>query len=208
MNPLSDILSQKASELFSDTPSEPHKPMEENPVARQSVNQTEQHADLRAMIRSIKDQLDAILRVLDGDTVGRRTTPHSGEVVLETGERIVEGAFTGNSMRGKDGKEYPVPANYASKSKIVEGDRMKLTVTRSGSFIYKQIGPIDRKRLIGELVHDGTLDQWSVFAEGKPYKLLTASVTFHKGKSGDEAIILVSRDGNSSWGAVENIISK
>lgn len=54
-------------------------------------------------------------------------------------------------MIGPDGKTYPVPANYASKSKLVEGDTLKLTIATNGSFIYKQIGPIERKKLIAKV---------------------------------------------------------
>ena len=52
---------------------------------------------------------------------------------------IVEGVFNGQIMIGPDGKQYSVPANYASKSKLVEGDILKLTIDKDGSFIFKQI---------------------------------------------------------------------
>ena len=68
-------------------------------------------------------------------------------------------------MIGPDGKNYPVPANYASKSKLVEGDIMKLTITEDGKFLYKQIGPVERKTVIGTLTsHD---DQYFVEVMGK-----------------------------------------
>ena len=47
----------------------------------------------------------------------------------------MEGVFDGQNMMGPDGKKYPVPANYASKSKLVEGDVLKLTISDDGSFI-------------------------------------------------------------------------
>ena len=56
--------------------------------------------------------------------------------------------YTSQVMIGPDGKSYPVPANYASKSKLVEGDILKLTIADDGGFIYKQIGPIARLSLI------------------------------------------------------------
>src|SRR6266568_3308870 len=59
--------------------------------------------------------------------------------------KVIEGVFDGQNMVGSDGKMYPVPANYASKSKLVQGDILKLTITDDGSFLYKQIGPIPRK---------------------------------------------------------------
>jgi hypothetical protein len=34
--------------------------------------------------------------------------------------KIIEGLFTGEEMLGSDGNKYPVPANYSSKSKLVQ----------------------------------------------------------------------------------------
>jgi len=111
-------------------------------------------------------------------------------------------------MVGPDGKQYPVPANYASKSKLVEGDVLKLTIADDGSFIYKQIGPVDRQRLIGELSRDETSGEYRVEAAGRPYKILLASVTYFKGEVGDEVVVLVPTEGEARWAAVENIIKK
>lgn len=63
----------------------------------------------------------------------------------ESGEsKIIEGVFTGEEMLGVDENKYPVPVNYASKSKLVQGDKMKLTIDGSGKMLYKQIKQIDR----------------------------------------------------------------
>ena len=77
--------------------------------------------------------------------------------------QIIEGVFDGEKMLGPDKKEYSVPANYASKSKLVPGDILKLTVGDDGSFIYKQIGPVERARLVGTLTYDD--GQYRVIAE-------------------------------------------
>lgn len=121
--------------------------------------------------------------------------------------RIVEGVFDGENMIGPDGKQYSVPANYASKSKLVEGDILKLTITPNGTFVYKQIGPIDRSRVIGtlEMIPNGN---FIVSSEGKKWRVLTASVTYFKGQDGDETVILVPKTGESKWAAVENIVRK
>jgi hypothetical protein len=33
-------------------------------------------------------------------------------------------------MQGSDGKKYPVPLNYASKSKLIPGDVLKLRIMK------------------------------------------------------------------------------
>ena len=121
-------------------------------------------------------------------------------------QRIIEGVFSGEKMISGDGNEYNVPANYASKSKLVEGDILKLTISKDGSFIYKQIGPVERKQLVAALVEDEAADDLYALADNKRWKLLTASVTYFHGTAGDEVVILVPKDGVSKWAAVENII--
>lgn len=120
---------------------------------------------------------------------------------------VIEGVFDGQKMIGPDGKHYSVPANYASKSKLVEGDLLKLTITARGAFVYKQIGPIARRRLRGILVRNQTAGgEYSAKADGRSYRVLTASVTYFRGHENDEAVILVPESGESKWAAVENIV--
>lgn len=132
---------------------------------------------------------------------------HTLASFAESEGEVVEGVFDGQVMMGTDGKQYPVPANYASKSKLVEGDMLKLTITPDGSFVYKQIGPVERRRLIGILSQDD-LGNHVVIAEGKAYRVLLASVTYFKAEPGDEVTVVVPRDSESVWGAIENLVKK
>lgn len=120
----------------------------------------------------------------------------------EVAGKVIEGVFDGQTMHDADGKSYPVPANYASKSKLIEGDILKLTIAEDGSFIYKQIGPVARRQVIGTLVqHDGA---YYVEAGGREYRVLLASVTFFKAKVGDQVSIIVPEDNREAeWAAVE-----
>ena len=125
----------------------------------------------------------------------------------EEGE-VVEGVFDGVQMHGNDGKMYSVPPNYASKSKLCEGDILKLTILNDGSFLYKQIGPVERKRMRGALMQDEDTGEYAVMTGGNSYKVLSASITYFKGEVGDEVVILVPSDKLSHWAAVENIIKQ
>lgn len=117
--------------------------------------------------------------------------------------KIIEGVFDGQNMIA-DGKTYPVPANYASKSKLVQGDTLKLTIADDGSFIYKQIGPIDRHKLIGTLaLAEG---QYFVAANNKKYRVLFASVTYFKAHPGDQVAIVVPEEQDAEWAAIEAVI--
>ena len=114
---------------------------------------------LRTLIQEAETNLAAakeLLISIVGDD-GQVVTPKNPSD--EVAGKVIEGVFDGQMMLSPDGKNYPIPANYASKSKLVEGDLMKLTIAEDGSFIYKQIGPVPRKQVIGTLVqHDPVAD--------------------------------------------------
>lgn len=124
------------------------------------------------------------------------------------GGKVVEGSFDGQVMIGMDGRQYPVPANYASKSKLVEGDMLKLVITDDGGFIYKQIGPFKRKHVIGILRENKDAGGYVVEAEGKTYKVLLAAVTYHHASPNDEIALVVADTEEATWGAIENVLKK
>lgn len=132
--------------------------------------------------------------------------PLKAPMVTNEGQ-VIHGHFDGQIMIGEDGKQYPVPANYASKSKLVEGDMLKLTITNDGNFVYKQIGPVERKYLIG-LVEQDERGNYVIVADEKRYKVLLAAATYFKIELGDEVTLIVPRATDSVWGAVENVLRK
>lgn len=116
--------------------------------------------------------------------------------------KVVEGVFDGQNMVGSDGKIYPVPANYASKSKLVQGDILKLTIADDGAFLYKQIGPVPRKQVVGTLKLEN--GHYFVDVNSKNYRVLLASVTYFKAKPGDQVSVNVPEDdSNTEWAALE-----
>lgn len=124
----------------------------------------------------------------------------------ETGARVIYGTFDGEHMKGEDDQLYPVPANYASKSKLVEGDGLKLTIEPDGAFVYKQIGPVERRRARGTF-QENEEGQYVVRAsDGKEYRVLLASVTFYHIEPGDEVTVLLPAGEEAVWGAVENVL--
>ncbi len=131
-----------------------------------------------------------------------------GKISVEDKTKIIEGIFDGQNMISPDGKQYSVPANYASKSKLVEGDRLKLTIMPDGSFVYKQIGPVERVRLIGSLIRDEATNEYLVLSADRTFRVLLASVTYFKGEVGDEVVVLVPKTQSGEWAAVENVIKK
>jgi hypothetical protein len=155
---------------------------------------------LRALIQEAETNLAAaneLLISLVGDD--EKVAPVAKEDNLG---KVIEGVFDGQNMVGSDGKTYPVPANYASKSKLVQGDILKLTVAEDGAFLYKQIGPIPRKQVVGQL----KLENGHYFVEvaGKDFRVLLASVTYFKAKPGDQVSVNLPEDDSAAeWAALE-----
>ena len=158
---------------------------------------------LRSLIQEAETNLAAAKELLismlgDGETI---SAPRD-TVVSSTEGKIIEGIFDGQIMIGPDGKNYPVPANYASKSKLVEGDLMKLTITPEGKFLYKQIGPTERKTVIGTLTHHD--DKYFVEVSGREYEILYASVTYFRLREGSQvSIVIPANNPDARWAAVE-----
>ncbi len=155
---------------------------------------------LRSLLQEAETNLAAAKELLIS-VMGDEGMPVHGNPD-EVAGKVIEGVFDGQSMIGPDGKTYPVPANYASKSKLIEGDILKLTIADDGGFIYKQIGPVARRQIIGTLVqHDGA---YYVEAAGREYRVLLASVTYFKARMGDQVSIVVPEDNReAAWAAVE-----
>ncbi len=166
------------------------------------------------ILENIRISLESVEQMVSDIESGRELSEEEldnliqepNEVEYSDRGTIIEGVFDGYQMIGPDGKMYSVPPNYASKSKLVEGDLLKLTIAPDGAFIYKQIRPIERERLKGKLVKDSETGEFRVLVDKKLFKVLLASVTYYRGDVGDEAVILVPSGGSSNWAAVDNII--
>ena len=161
------------------------------------------------MLKNTKENNDKLLALFkDFDDIKiKEDIADLSESIYEEDGDIIEGVFDGESMIGPDGHQYAVPSNYASKSKLVEGDILKLTITPNNSFIYKQISPIERDRIKGYLKKRDD-ESFVVVSGDKKWKVLLASVTYFKGDVGDEVVLLIPKEGYSKWGAIENIIKK
>lgn len=157
-------------------------------------------------IKSAKQVLNEIAGGKAGPTEKLKKQAKELKTDTEDGDQIIEGVFDGQNMIGPNQKTYPVPANYASKSKLIPGDVLKLTIQADGSFLYKQISPVERQKIKGVLTYED--GQHKVIAEGRAYNVLLASVTYFKAEVGDEITLIVPDHGESEWGAIENVIPK
>ena len=161
--------------------------------------------ELKTILDEMEDKIATVKRILFEQVYQEQARTLNVGDLIEKGS-VVEGVFDGEEMIDATGKKYPVPANYASKSKLVSGDRLKLSIATDGTFIFKQIGPVERKRLIGILTE--VEGDWRVTFNSKKYHVLQASVTYFKACAGDEVTILVPRTGETNWAAIENCLAR
>jgi hypothetical protein len=118
--------------------------------------------------------------------------------------KVIEGVFTGKDMLGADKKLYPVPANYASKSKIVEGSKLKVTIKGDGTYQYKIIDEIDYVSTTGTLIKDG--DHFVVISQNGIYQVIPAAVTYIHARVGDRVSIRIPKDIKATYAAIDTLV--
>ncbi|MFH1192333.1 MAG: hypothetical protein V1655_02560 [bacterium] len=170
---------------------------------------------IKKKLLKIKDEIEEILKDLDLDENLKAYEKKITDVLLSEKKedsldigaaKIIEGVFDGFEMISEAGETYEVPANYASKSKLVEGDILKLRILHNGAYRYKQIEKVERRNAIGILNYNEEIKEYFVILDNaRKYKVLIASITYYKANVGDEIIITIPAGGESKWAAVEGI---
>ncbi len=120
--------------------------------------------------------------------------------------QIVEWVFTWEWMLGTDGNMYPVPQNYASKSLLVQGSKLKAIIEKSGRIKYKIISEIPYTSLLWVITKNG--EKYQISTEHKSYNVLVAAITFHKCTIGDTVTIRVPEWKEATYAVIEAIIPK
>ncbi len=124
-----------------------------------------------------------------------------GHVYKHGSDQVIEGVFDGQDMIGADKKAYPVPANYASKSKIVEWSKLKCTIKSDGSLQYKIIKEGAFITSTGTIIRDG--DHFIVVSQDGMYQLLPASVTYIRARVGDRVAIRIPKVAKPTYATIE-----
>ncbi|MEK7122516.1 MAG: hypothetical protein AAB855_01530 [Patescibacteria group bacterium] len=115
------------------------------------------------------------------------------------------GVFSGDAMCTADGRVFPVPNNYASKSRLVQGDILLLRISADGKYLYKQIAPVKRKRTRGILEHDSLNATYVARCPEGRFRVLPASIMYYKGLPGDIVNCVIPDQGPCQWATVEGV---
>ncbi|OGC49789.1 hypothetical protein A2716_00290 [candidate division WWE3 bacterium RIFCSPHIGHO2_01_FULL_40_23] len=118
----------------------------------------------------------------------------------------VLGKFMGEYMETEAGEKIDIPANYASKSTLVYGDKLK-QYEENGEKRFKQIERIRRLRVEGILAKKE--GKWHAVTSDGSYRVLDVSVNHYGGVEGDPVVVLLPLDDKFvPFAAVESIPGK
>ncbi len=157
-----------------------------------TLDPTTPSVDITGSVTVHKSELDKIKRLLE----------HAQENVAEAKELFrklvekksykeipgVEGIYDGFQMVDDNGVKHDVPANYAAKSRLVYGDKLKM-VEEEGKQLFKQIEKMPRKSLTG--VVSKKEGKWHVLTEVGSYLLSERAAEFNNLQLGDKVEVLV-----------------
>ena len=118
----------------------------------------------------------------------------------------LEGTFDGQYIVSESGEKKEVPGNYAAKSKLVYGDKLKF-FKDGGKGIFKQIDRVERKKITGILSKKE--GKWYILSDSGSYKVSDVSAEFYGAHLNDEAEAFIPA-GNlkSPFAALEKVISR
>jgi hypothetical protein len=179
------------------------------------TQQNESLVSLLHMLNKLENDVvkaKALVQKLFGDNWSAYETVPTASASQNSAEeewvQVVEWKFDGTFMIGNDTKMYPVPMNYASKTKLVPGDMLKLRIMEDGKLIYKVINPAARKFLKAKLTKTDEGKYIALTEDNKTFSLNQAAVSFFKGEVGNEITIILNAGEESGFAAIEAVISK
>jgi hypothetical protein len=166
---------------------------------------------LRDLIHSAQNSIQSAKKILNSllgeDSSDELDLSTDGLSTYSSGDiQVVEWVFTGENMLGPDGNTYPVPQNYASKSLLVQGSKLKAMIEPNGKIKYKIIGEIPFDSHLGIIVKNG--EKYQINTDTKSYNVLVAAITFHKCDVGDTVSVRVPAGKDATYAVIESVIPK
>ncbi len=116
----------------------------------------------------------------------------------------VEGTFDGSDMVTENGEKYKVPENYAAKSLLLYGTRLKM-IDLDGRSYFKNISKVKGKEVEGILSKKE--GKWYILADSGSYKISEAAAAFQGAFQNAEATALIPEDNlHAPFAALKKVI--
>ena len=125
---------------------------------------------------------------------------------LDVNTTIIEGTFKGDYLLGDDDKRYDVAANYASKSKIIEGSRLRGTIMPDGRIKYTITEKAQYEIKLGKVVVNED-NETVIQIDDYQAKVLWESITFFRLEVGDEAYIRVPKGQQPEFAVLDSSLT-
>lgn len=160
---------------------------------------------VRALLKEIEGSLNG--EPVDQDTSLGQATISRGESAEEKPESPEgkTGVFEGESVIINE-KKYQVPPNYASKSRLVIGDKLKLI--KLGDYNeFKLEEEVPRASAEGILTKKE--NQWVVLVNNVEFRVISAAIRFYEGEIGDKVELVLPQGYEQNppiWAAVQKIL--
>jgi len=151
-------------------------------------------SNLKKLVMEAKTALEKLETAL-GEPPCKITTNQS--VYQSTDKPTIDGVFDGQNMVGEDGTIHPVPENYVSKSRLLEGDLLQLVGDR-----YRQVSRVPRKLIEGKLKENREEYGVAVTSDGNLYQIAPAAIRFFRASVGNTLILEIPEENGAIWAAV------
>ncbi len=165
---------------------------------------------LRDLIHSAQNSIQSAKKILNsllGEEEENEIPDMAGlSSYISWTDKVVEGVFTGESMLWSDGNMYPIPQNYASKSLLVQGSKIKAMMNPSGKILYKIIWEIPYETKVWLITKNG--EKYQITTDTKTYNVLLAAITFHHCNVWDSVTIRVPEWKDATYAVIEAVIPK
>lgn len=165
---------------------------------------------LRDLIHSAQNSIQSAKKILNSllwEDEENETPDMTGLSTYTSGtDKVVEWVFTGESMLWSDGNIYPIPQNYASKSLLVQGSKIKAMINPSGKILYKIIWEIPYETRTWLITKNG--EKYQITTDSKTYNVLLAAITFHHCNVWDSVTIRVPEWKDATYAVIEAVIPR
>ncbi len=159
----------------------------------------EQLAQIKKSVERIEKEL---ARLEKGSGNGSAKKPAVAEQDNEPG---VVGTFDGFNMLTDSGEKFEVPSNYAAKSRLVYGDKLKMTET-DGKKFFKQIEKIPRRKIEG--IINKKEGKWYFLSHAGSYRISDTAAEYNSVRLNDEAIALIPENNiNAPFATLDKVVT-
>lgn len=161
------------------------------------MSKTDNQAILQA-IKSAESSLKMARQLLSGARVENERKDLSRL-------NYIDGIFDGSHMVDASGKKYEVNANYATKSLLVHGDKLR-AYDENGKYWFKQVDKTPREKISGMLTQKAGV--WHVVTADGSYKVSQNAVEFLNLKVNDDVDVFIPKNNKKAPFATLDFVKK